>query len=741
MAAMAENADGALADLAPRRTRQVSRWRYVLFDPTRLFATLAELLAPIRWAALLLWPLTVLACFAVIENWYAMLAHTREIYSTLNVLQHVFLSMITANLISKLVQGTVISHMGGRVDRFGVRLLFGVYPRFFIPLEPVRQMSFRSQRTCYAAGLKARLALFTLGALGWVMLRRSGTGVADVMLVLGQIGLGAFLFSLNPLWRADGYRWISAYFEQARLREDGLQIISLVFSGRRPPSALGRGRMWALFTYALLSVAYMTAFILLLTVGIAASLESEFGGTGVVLAGVLMAVMVIYLVSSYRRRANRKAAAGRRGARAEAPATDRLSPHRIAALDAAAAERIGGTMGKIESQPPVDDQSAATGTARSRRQARRDDDAAPTQLRQSPNLEALLDPKRARRSWKSRWKALLVWAAVIVGALFVAFLPYPFEVGGEFVLQPFDRAEVRARTDGEIVEVLVQEGDWVSTNQVLARQSTWDEERDIRVREAEIAKSQAELATLVAGPRQEEIVVAERRIETAVVQVTAAKRELERQQELLGRGAGADKMVAVEENKYLLALAELEEARAELELLKAPVHESEVQAAEAAIARDSSDLEYKRLQLEHALIKATADGRVVTPLAQLAVGSFLPVGGLFAELENSRTVLAEIEVPETDVPEVSLGAPAELRLWSSPREGVPGVVRRISPKAEERDFGRIVRVLVEVPNPDERLTPNMTGYAKIAAEERPVWEAFTRSLVRFFEIEVWSWLP
>lgn len=740
MASIAENADGSIAGIS-RPTRPESRWRFVLFDPTLLFRTLAELFAPLRWAALMLWPLTAFAGFTVIENWYALLAHTREIYGTLNVLQHVLLSMVTANLLSKLVQGTVISHLGGRVDRFGVRLLFGVYPRFFIPLEPVRQLSFRSQRTCYAAGLKTRLALFTLGALGWAMSRRSGTGIADAMLVLGQIGFGAFLFSLNPLWRADGYRWISAYFEQARLREDGLQIISLVFSGRRPPSALSRRRMWALFAYALLSVAYMTAFILLLAIGVAASLEAEFGGTGVFMSSVLMALMVVYLVSSYRRRASRKAARGRGGARAEAPAADRQSPQRIAALDAAAAERIGGTMGKIDGQPSTDDPAIATGTARSRRQARRDTEAAPTQLRSSPNLEALLDPNRGRRSWKSRWKALLLWAAVFVSALYVAFLPYPFEVGGEFVLQPFDRAEVRARTDGEIVEVLVQEGDWVSVDQVLARQSTWDEERDIRVREAEIAKSEAELATLVAGPRQEEISVAEKRIETAVVQVTAAKRELERQQDLLGRGAGADKMVAVEENKYLLALAELEEARAELDLLKAPVHESEVQAAEAAIARDTSDLEYKRLQLEHALIKATADGRVVTPLEQLAVGSFLPVGGLFAEIENSRTVLAEIEVPETDVPEVSLGASAELRLWSSPWESVAGIVRRISPKAEERDFGRIVRVLVEVPNPDERLTPNMTGYAKIVAEERPVWEAFTRSFVRFFEIEVWSWLP
>jgi hypothetical protein len=35
----------------------------------------------------------------------------------------------------------------------------------------------------------------------------------------------------------------------------------------------------------------------------------------------------------------------------------------------------------------------------------------------------------------------------------------------------------------------------------------------------------------------------------------------------------------------------------------------------------------------------------------------------------------------------------------------------------------------------------MTGYAKIESKERPVVVAFTRWLMRFLFVEVWSWIP
>ena len=57
-----------------------------------------------------------------------------------------------------------------------------------------------------------------------------------------------------------------------------------------------------------------------------------------------------------------------------------------------------------------------------------------------------------------------------------------------------------------------------------------------------------------------------------------------------------------------------------------------------------------------------------------------------------------------------------------------------------REQGKVVRVLSELSNADGLLKTDMTGYAKIECEKKPVGIAFTRWLVRFITVEVWSWI-
>jgi len=53
----------------------------------------------------------------------------------------------------------------------------------------------------------------------------------------------------------------------------------------------------------------------------------------------------------------------------------------------------------------------------------------------------------------------------------------------------------------------------------------------------------------------------------------------------------------------------------------------------------------------------------------------------------------------------------------------------------------VVLILTDVPNKDFILKSGMTGAAKVEAGEKPVIVAFTRMLVRFALIEIWSWIP
>jgi hypothetical protein len=137
---------------------------------------------------------------------------------------------------------------------------------------------------------------------------------------------------------------------------------------------------------------------------------------------------------------------------------------------------------------------------------------------------------------------------------------------------------------------------------------------------------------------------------------------------------------------------------------------------------------------------------------------------LFAVVEDAHKIIAEIEVPEEDIAEVRIGSKVTLKPWGYPTKAFKGEVVEIAPVAYEksiervertlterellygrdqiiREEGQVVRVISELSNEDGFLKTDMTGYAKIDCENKIVAVAFTRWLVRFIMIEVWSWIP
>ena len=367
--------------------------------------------------------------------------------------------------------------------------------------------------------------------------------------------------------------------------------------------------------------------------------------------------------------------------------------------------------------------------------------AAPRRSAAMDDLDRVLQVGASRPTTASKWRVRIVWAVVLGGLTWLAFQPYPFEVGGDFTVQPIDRAEARARTDGEIIALHVTEGDWVEKDQVLAVISNWDEQRDVVLNRADGDRLRAELETMQAGPRPEQISLAEEGLRAAQMQVDITARDLERQEQLFASGTIPEREVLAARDAHDLALTRRAEAEANLALVSVGALQTQIDAQLAAIARNDEELAFAELMLEYTNVRAPAAGQIVSDMATVPVGAYLSTGALFAEIEDNRTVIATINLPEITIEEVAVGAPVELRLWSAPEDNILGTVRAIAPRAETSDFGPVLRVQVEVPNPEGRLAANMTGFGKIAAGERPVWEVFSRAIYRFFTIELWSWLP
>jgi len=656
-------------------------YRWAFFDPQRGFARLAKRLCGLRHVVWLLIPSVPLALLTLLYN---QPAYQHALKSLADPGWHLLFKLVfglfAVNFISKVAQGATCVHYGGRAEQFGIRLAYGLIPRFFVA-KRLRGFSRHQRLWVAAAALLAKLSLFVGGVLLWRLTLESGGTLGAYGLVLGHMALGAFLFTANPLWRADGYTWLVAWLSIPRLRERAFLVLGLYLRGRRPPQGLAGGEKYGLLGYAIACTLYVLLLVGFVMFSAALQLESRFQGIGVVLFLVLLALVARWALHRLHGRQQRR---------------ERASP--------ASADHV------VALNPP----------------------RKPTV---PPNSTAADDHRPRQRLWRLAALALLIGGS---------FLPYPYDVTGEVTLFPSARAEIHAVTSGVVTQVSVRENQWVEPEETLAELSAWQQDHELAVTAASIDRQQAELALLQHGAKVEAIDLARRQWEVARIRATHSRKV----QQLL---EPVHKQGVVKDLEYVEAVktAEVDEAgvgvaEANLRLIKSPPLPMEVTAQQAELQQLSAQLTYLRDQRERSQLRAPLAGRIVTPRPEFQTGRFLKEGDLFAAVEDNRVMRAEILAPETDIGVVRTEASVRLRVWAYPLRDFTGRVASIAPVVEtnpDNPFVRAVRVTIEIPNPDGLLKSQMTGVAKIAAGNQLLIVAFTRALVRFVMIEMWSWLP
>jgi len=108
-------------------------------------------------------------------------------------------------------------------------------------------------------------------------------------------------------------------------------------------------------------------------------------------------------------------------------------------------------------------------------------------------------------------------------------------ISGE--VTPQVRATVSVQTSGAVLEVLVEPGDVVAEGDLLLRLDSTDAELAVRRAEAALEAAQARLSLRQAGPRREEIAIAEDQIAVAEA---ALDRAIARQEQLLAGAIDAE---------------------------------------------------------------------------------------------------------------------------------------------------------------------------------------------------------
>ena len=137
--------------------------------------------------------------------------------------------------------------------------------------------------------------------------------------------------------------------------------------------------------------------------------------------------------------------------------------------------------------------------------------------------------KKEDAALSKRTRVLAVSAAVLA-ALFLVTMD--LRVWGEFRILPVQSTDIRAEVEGLITEVLVNEGAEVQKGTLIAKLSDRDLSAELRKTEAQIGQVRAKLKMLEAGPRQEDIEVARRAVQTARTTHEEAIRQYKEAQQL-----------------------------------------------------------------------------------------------------------------------------------------------------------------------------------------------------------------
>jgi putative peptide zinc metalloprotease protein len=284
-------------------------------------------------------------------------------------------------------------------------------------------------------------------------------------------------------------------------------------------------------------------------------------------------------------------------------------------------------------------------------------------------------------------------------------------------------------------------GEWLEKDTVIAHMANFKQQRDVNAVLAQIKKKQEELQILMTTPSPEQIALAQKELDTAKMRLVYSRKHVGRIEILHRQGD-------ISQEAYDEALKEEDIARhtvlekeENLNVIKTRVNPHEIKSIRAEIEQLQHDLVYYRELLARTELKMPFDGRIITMRLKDLENTYLEDNDLFAEVEDSRRVSIEIDIPEFDIGVVAIGDTIRLKPLLDPDKVVVGEVLQIYPTSFETDYGNIIKVLTVIDNEDQSLRSGMTGYAKIKGKEMFLGEAFGRALLRFVQVEVWSWLP
>jgi HlyD family secretion protein len=234
------------------------------------------------------------------------------------------------------------------------------------------------------------------------------------------------------------------------------------------------------------------------------------------------------------------------------------------------------------------------------------------------------------------------------------------------VVKSIDRIEIKSKASGEIVELPVEEGDFISQGDLIARLDQKDER-------AEVAQAQADF-------------------DIAMAELKQAQSTFERRNQLF-----QDNLISEEEQGQITL---------------------DLAMAKGKVIQASTTLERTQERLSEAVVRAPIDGTILQKYVEegqiIASGVSNVSGGTpIVDIADMSSVYIETGIDEIDIGKVQIGQFATVIAEAYPELEFNGEIVRIAPEAKIEQNVTLFDVVVEVKNNDGKLKSGMNTRVEI----------------------------
>jgi|SRR5579863_1367417 len=279
---------------------------------------------------------------------------------------------------------------------------------------------------------------------------------------------------------------------------------------------------------------------------------------------------------------------------------------------------------------------------------------------------------------------------------------------------------VSFKVQGRILELPVEEGQWVDSGTLLARLEDADYKQKVRIDEAAVHAREANLTLVLAGTRRQEVKAAEQTMLDAQADLQQKKLDFDRAQRLYRKDAVSAQERDLAETALKRAEAVFQSATQRYSEAAEGSRKEDIEIARANLKEANANLGMSRVNLDYTILHAPSPGVITVRQAEL--GEVVVPGTPVVTLADLDHIWLRAYIPEPDLGRIRWGQDAIITTDTYPGKRYPGRISFISSDAEftpksvqtyKERVTLVYRIKIDIANPDHELKLGMPADAYI----------------------------